>query len=154
MLYIEAKVDGFYRLIVNGILRIPLSSEVKLICGEFSGLTWEYKNTELEQFLSVFKRNLPVSMDQNTYFITSIDKFSRADIGFYSCFKKDFPMLRRTVLITNSKLLYLIIRIFLCSGGSIYYFLIVTCLKKTETISYFSKKKKKRKLLISAYQRI
>ena len=97
-------MDGDNVIIINRVIRVPYSSNVRLYCEGSGMVAWQFKNTEIGQLLNTYSREIVSNIDEDNSAVVVINKFNRKQRGFYSCQSVDLPTrMEETVLVTCCK---------------------------------------------------
>ena len=104
-LYVKAEVEGYDGIIiVNKILRVPYSSNVKIHCKGPGKLFWQYQSSKLDDVLKTVTTTLPSNSEEDNHAILTINQFDHANMGFYTCQNLDPTYKEKeTMLITTCK---------------------------------------------------
>jgi len=116
MLYIKAKINDQHAVIINGILRVPYNSDVKLFCKGSGKVSWIYQKTKLgDDFDDTIGSSSMI--DENFFLTLNIAKISRTKMGFYIC-KNSYQSqeIQKHVLVTSCKLLELMLTLYVINS--------------------------------------
>ena len=109
LLYIKAEVknafsrlNNYYAIIINKILRVPYPSDVYLHCEGPGIVSWQYRHHKLGKLSSTVANLETLNWDNVAYI--GIRGFDKTDTGFYTCLSVDEDnVIEETVLVTDCK---------------------------------------------------